>query len=392
MKTQTIIFITPSQNQLHIIRQHLPSFKIVLLAKRKGDGYTNIKTFDFAFVDHTPDSCIFCNFMVDSDEPASIKTGIKAPIPGRQKRVIGGERKPTATKRARTNSNDSDSSMSHFAFSPSSSISYPFSPDSGIESENGGRSPPIAYDRERYVYFNPNEDFSASSPVYSDTTIDNDTMGNDELMPQQEFTSLVDLQLDQKQYLYGYQQVENIEEDIDINAVLEANNCTELLNIMDHGPAKEEVFEPMEIQKKSPLLTLNNPMLCQSGKDYVSNESIQTPIEVTKVPIFLQQREQIFKDSTAKYDQKSPVKSESASPIDEIESELVKDEKDDSPDMKSEASEETNLIEKIPLFLILFMLILLILKLLAAYATFDLSAKVATALSLCFSIVVFFCG
>eukprot|EP00090_Calanus_glacialis_P045778 TRINITY_DN8715_c0_g1_i1.p1 TRINITY_DN8715_c0_g1~~TRINITY_DN8715_c0_g1_i1.p1 ORF type:complete len:716 (-),score=145.66 TRINITY_DN8715_c0_g1_i1:91-2238(-) len=143
LKNQTIIFLTPAQPRLQELHKNLNNFSIKLLAKRKGDGYTSNKMFNFRYIDHKSNSCLFCDFNVDSDEVVQIESGIEGPKPGGKKRKMN----PTPVlncKRTMSSSSDGSSQMNTYpGASPPYDISGTFeiqasSPDSGVDTRFNG--------------------------------------------------------------------------------------------------------------------------------------------------------------------------------------------------------------------------------------------------------------
>ena len=142
LKNQTIIFITPEQPRLLEIRNNMSNYNIKLLAKRKGDGYTSNKMFNFRYIEHEVNQCPFCDYKVDSDELVQIEVGIERPKPGQKKRGMYTTPVSCNEKRQRVFSTDEQSTGSSamspgFSASPtySNSNSYEMqvsSPDSGI--------------------------------------------------------------------------------------------------------------------------------------------------------------------------------------------------------------------------------------------------------------------
>merc|ERR1712013_386763 len=82
IKNQTIIFLTPPQENLQTLENILSNFSIKLLAKRVGDGYTSNREFEFKYINHRHNSCPFCDMNVDTDELVQIEAGIHKPKPG----------------------------------------------------------------------------------------------------------------------------------------------------------------------------------------------------------------------------------------------------------------------------------------------------------------------
>eukprot|EP00091_Calanus_sinicus_P004486 TRINITY_DN1480_c0_g1_i1.p1 TRINITY_DN1480_c0_g1~~TRINITY_DN1480_c0_g1_i1.p1 ORF type:complete len:742 (-),score=173.71 TRINITY_DN1480_c0_g1_i1:89-2128(-) len=143
LKNQTIIFLTPAQPRLQELNKYLSSFSINLLAKRKGDGYTSNKMFNFKYIEHNLASCLFCDFNVDSDEVVRIESGIEGPKPGGKKRKMN----PTPVlncKRTMSSCSDGSSPLNmDSSASPSYDISKTFeiqasSPDSGVDTRYTG--------------------------------------------------------------------------------------------------------------------------------------------------------------------------------------------------------------------------------------------------------------
>ena len=160
LKNQTIIFLTPNQPRLAEIQENLSNYKIKLLAKRKGDGYTSNKMFNFRYIEHEFNNCPFCDFKVDSDEHVQIEAGIERPKPRQKKRVMHAPSAFKNEKRQRVNSTDEESITSSafspgFKLSPAYSNPSPYemqmsSPDSGIDTyfnnSDGGHTPESDYD------------------------------------------------------------------------------------------------------------------------------------------------------------------------------------------------------------------------------------------------------
>jgi len=88
IKNQTIIFLTPPQENLEVLRNILGNFSIKLLAKRVGDGYTSNREFEFNYINHRLSNCPFCDMKLDTDGLVQIEAGIQKPKPGTKKRKI----------------------------------------------------------------------------------------------------------------------------------------------------------------------------------------------------------------------------------------------------------------------------------------------------------------
>jgi len=165
VKNQTIIFLTPQQPKLSELRKRLHNYTIKLLGKRKGDGYTSNKMFNFRYIEHEMNQCPFCDYKVDSDELVQLEAGLKRPLPGQRKREMDRNPGSPKEKRFRVHSTDDESMSCSMSGSPACSSTYeiPMStPDSGVSG-----SP--AYSSTYETPMSTPDSGLSGSPAYSST-------------------------------------------------------------------------------------------------------------------------------------------------------------------------------------------------------------------------------
>jgi len=120
VKNSTIIFLTPAQPNLQLIRQNIGEFHLKLLAKRKSDNLKS-KSFNFFYSDHSA----MCDHSVDGADEAKIEDQTRA--------------KPKVKKRQMNNNNNNTSLRIPNHSNPAKKVRVG-SVDSGMES-NPGSSP-----------------------------------------------------------------------------------------------------------------------------------------------------------------------------------------------------------------------------------------------------------
>jgi len=89
---ESIIFITPNQNNLHKIIQG--GFSITLVGRRKSDGVESRRKFVFSYIQHN-ERCPYCDINpdgLDTDDTSKAELAPKklVPRPGRKKRIMSG--------------------------------------------------------------------------------------------------------------------------------------------------------------------------------------------------------------------------------------------------------------------------------------------------------------
>ena len=137
IKNQTIIFLTPPQENLQALENILSNFSIKLLAKRVGDGYTSNREFEFKYINHRHNSCPFCDMNVDTDELVQIEAGIQKPKPGTKKRKIHDKVSQSDCKLPRATKSEALSPLAPSQTgSPSYSHEYPASSSDGGYTSN----------------------------------------------------------------------------------------------------------------------------------------------------------------------------------------------------------------------------------------------------------------
>jgi len=417
LKNQTIVFITPPQTRLMEIKEHLRNYTIKLLAKRKGDGYTSNKTFNFRYIDHQPNQCPFCDYKVDSDELVQIEAGIERPKPRQKKRVMNMNPVSPNDKRQRVLSTDelslgspamSSGSSASPSYSTVSSYEMPVnSPDSGIDTHgdnsDGGCSPLSELEYPQ-VGITLSENIKFQNQFIDDSTF----------VTEDEVKRILGMPDGNVQTLDFFDEdlAEKLPENYDVfmNEVLNENSverCSpEIEEIMNVG-SSFEFFAPQLSANNTMMSNINptishgsissrlsvanammsnrDPMISHGSMSIVHNDG---GMAIRKQgPVLLQQR-RIMCDSTKASDMTKPT--EEQKPGDEGR-EAMKDkcQKERTELQKSKTEHESCFVEDLPVFVMLFMTLLIIFKLITEY-TVDVPHYAVTVCSMAASIFLIF--
>jgi hypothetical protein len=272
LKNQTIIFITPKQPSLAQIKSHLENYRIKLLGKRMGDGYTSNKMFNFRYIEHQFKNCPFCDHKVDSDEHVQIEAGIERPKPRQKKRVMHTTRTFSNEKRKRVYSTDEESIASSvfspgFKLSPTSyhSPTHPLSsPDSGVDSyfsnSDGGHTPEreleytLGVVAEQGHEVSANEFVNISTGVYAPVP-----------MHQDEFSEMLEISSQDAELIWGHQKTDDA-----FNEVIEKIDLAQLLETMEEDESTPENNFSLDTQHQpEEVMVLNSTSAPET--DFLSN-------------------------------------------------------------------------------------------------------------------------
>jgi len=409
LKNQTIIFITPRQPMLAKIGEYLENYKIKLLAKRLGDGYTSPKMFNFRYIEHQINNCPFCDHKVDSDEQVQIEAGIDRPKPRQKKRVMHNSREYNNEKRKRVYSTD-DESMTSSALSPGfklspasySSPSNTLSPsDSGVTSDfsnsDGGYTPESEFDMPT------NGVYAVYAPVLGnveDILMDEDQIPI-ECPPEDEdwAMQMIGLPSGNAESVWGHQKIEETAMSAQIDQTLNSdtvpttneNDLFSLLETYDNDDSQQtsetSTIEPVEFvsdfSNLDMMMSQRDPMLSHGSMTMVRDVELRTPVVL---------KPRICSDSTNNMEEiKKPIDGEFTT--EETTSEMVKERKEKKQIHKKEKMSkpepENYLLENLPIFVIIFMAILVIFNLIAQ-ATVELPPFAVTGLAMASAISVIF--
>eukprot|EP00092_Neocalanus_flemingeri_P040709 GFUD01044321.1.p1 GENE.GFUD01044321.1~~GFUD01044321.1.p1 ORF type:complete len:526 (-),score=134.62 GFUD01044321.1:546-1985(-) len=433
LKNQTIIFITPPQPRLSEIREHLKDYTIKLLAKRKGDGYTSLRMFNFRYIDHEFNQCPFCDYKVDSDELVQIEVGIERPKPRQKKRVMHTTPVSSNMKRLRAYSTDdqsigSSSMSSGFKSSPSYSISSSYemqanSPDSGIDTHFNGYNSDVAcspnsaheyttmrtqeqpdrpgtlIEEAQFVFA---EDDVEISEAYVTDNVQfenaNHLMEQDVGMfaDEDEVRRMLGMPSENVDKLWGHQEIketyEDVIENIDLDQLLdmeipEEDGAPQTANISNIGSSFNTSIP--QCMAANVMMTQRDPMISHGSMSIIKQDG---PFTVkTQGPVVLQPR--IKSDSTKTADIEKPKEEEVCLPMTE-QNELrkrrqEKSKKEETKGRKPTTEQESPFVEDLPLFVMMFMVLLVIFKLIAQ-ATLEVSHYAVVVFSMASAIFMIF--
>jgi len=415
LKNQTIVFITPPQTRLMEIKEHLRNYTIKLLAKRKGDGYTSNKTFNFRYIDHQPNQCPFCDYKVDSDELVQIEAGIERPKPRQKKRVMNTNPASPNDKRQRVISSD-EQSLGSAAMSPGSSASPSYSttssyelsvnsPDSGYQGDNsdGGRSPLSEFEYPQ-----------VEIPLTENITFQNQFIDDSTFAHEDEVKRILGIHDGKVETIDVLDEdlAEKLPENYDvfINEVLNESSVEmsspesdKILNIgspFDFLTPQYSVnntimsnVDPMtshgrvssQISVANAMMFNRDPMISHGSMSIVNNEGDMAIRR--QGPVLLQQRT-IMCDSTKPSDLTMPT--EDIKLCDESSKTTKEKYQKERTELKESSTEhESCFVEDLPMFVMMFIALLIIFKLITE-STVDVPHYAVTVFSMAASILVMF--
>jgi len=419
LKNQTIIFITPKQPMLAKIGEYLENYRIKLLAKRLGDGYTSPKMFNFRYIDHQMNNCPFCDHKVDSDEHVQIEAGIDRPKPRQKKRVMHNTKVYNNEKRKRVYSTD-DESIASSAFTPGFKLS-PASygspsntlspPDSGVDSyfsnSDGGYTPESEFDTPTNGALNISTVYAPVLGKVEDILIDEDQIPITCTTEDEDWAmQMLGLPAENAESIWGHQKIEEtsnyttmsdqidqtLNEDI-IPTVNESDlfSLLETVNENDNPPQTNQTstVEQFPVEFVSDFSNLDMMMSQRDPMFSHGSMTISSDVEL-RTPVVLQPR--ISCDSTNNMKEiKKPIDGEITT--EETKSKIVEERKEKKQVHKKEkilkSETENYIFDNFPIFVMIFMAILVILNLINQ-ATVQLPPYAVTGLSMASAILVIF--
>jgi len=414
LKNQTIIFITPNQPMLAKIGEYLENYKIKLLAKRLGDGYTSPKMFNFRYIDHQVDNCPFCDHKVDSDEHVQIEAGIDRPKPRQKKRVMHNTRVYNNEKRKRVYSTDDDSIASSalspgFKLSPASygSPSNTWSPpDSGVDSyfsnSDGGYTPESEFDTPTNGARNISTVYAPFLGKVEDILMDEDQIPIPSTL--EGAVQMLGLPAENTESLWGHQKIEEtsnyttISDQIDqslnedTTPTFNENDLFSLLETVNNNDNPPQTNQTSTIEQ-SPVefvTDFSSLDMMMTQRDPMLSHGSMTITSELRTPVVFERR--ICRDSANNMKEiKKPIDGEITT--EETKSKMAKERKEKKLVHKKEkiskSEPEHGIFDNFPIFVMIFMAILVILNLINQ-ATLQLPPFAVTGLAMASAILVTF--